>query len=372
MRVLKRVLLFFGVVLFLTGCTQNSAGNDQHEIDMSGFTELNYELFSPGIQEDGLLLIQDPETKLKGAINLDGELVIKPEHYDISRFHEGLSFVYGGEGSGGYYINTQGEKVIEKVDGKSIVYGRPFDASGETAVILSDDGSNEQYAVIDRQGKVILYKSTDGADSKIFNEKNPKSYSVRFELKPSEIFQNKWILDPDAPITFYSDNDRYGIFDNANKTFVTELIYNAVTPFCEGHALVVDKDHKMLLIDEKGQEVMHLSKKYSGLDFEMMPALSKDGAALRFIEPGKGVVILDAKGNEVAHKEYYSVGQFSEGFAASVVSEQEGVFKYGLINAEGEEILPPVYDAVGNVYEGKVVVRANDKWYIGEVSSKAE
>lgn len=371
MKVFKRGCLCLCAVLLLAGCTsQNSAQEAENKVDMTGFTELNYALFSPDIQEGGLLLIQDPKTDLKGAIDLSGEVVIEPEHYDINSFHEALSFVYTKDRSDCYYINTQGEKVIEKVDGKSIVYGRPFDASGETAVILSDNGSNEQYAVIDRQGKVILYKAQDGSDSKIFNEKDPKSYSVMVNLKPSEIFQNKWILDPDAPITFYSDKERYGIFDNANKTFVTELIYNVVTPFYDGHALVVDKDYKMLLIDDKGQEVVHLSKKYPGLDFEMMPALTKDGAGLRFLEEGKGVIILDAKGNEVARKDYYAIGLFSNGFASVVVSE-EGVFKYGLIDAKGEEILPPVYDAVGNVYEGKVVVRANDKWYIVDLSKKA-
>lgn len=207
------------------------------------------------------MIIQDPKTELKGAIDLSGELVIEPEHYSISPFHEGLSFVHTKDRVGCYYINTKGEKVIEKVDGRSILFGRSFDLSGETMVILSDDGSEEQYALIDRQGKVILYKSKDGEDSKIINEKDPKSYSVRFELKPSEIFQNKWIIDPDVPVTFYADNERYGIFDNATKTFVTELIYNAVTPFAEGHALVVDKDQRMLLIDEKGNELLDISKK---------------------------------------------------------------------------------------------------------------
>jgi len=54
---------------------------------------------------------------------------------------------------------------------------------------------------------------------------------------------------------------------------------------------------------------------------------------------------------------YDSVGPFHEGFARVIIKG-----KWGLVDSEGKEVVPPKYDFVGSFSEGFARVRLKDKW----------
>jgi hypothetical protein len=67
--------------------------------------------------------------------------------------------------------------------------------------------------------------------------------------------------------------------------------------------------------------------------------------------------IVDLDGNEVIPLKYDKVGNFKEG---RVEIELNG--KYGFVDLEGNEVIPPKYDRFGNFYDGIARVMLNRKW----------
>ncbi|MDO5061894.1 MAG: WG repeat-containing protein [Peptostreptococcaceae bacterium] len=367
MKLIKNLWMIVVFVL-LMGCTvQEKTGEVKEEIDMSGFTELAYEVEIPMIEEGGLILVIDRKTDKNGFINMQGELVIPMEHGVVTKFSQGLCFSL--DGQSGYYLDSEGNKVIEEVDGKKIRSGFEFDRAGQ-AIVRVDGKDGEEFLLIDTKGKAIdRYDKEDLEAQKITRESDPKNFSILNDFRPGKVYQKRRILDRFAKTTFYSDGEYFGIFSTEDKKFVTDLIYKRVGFFQNDRAIVIDKEGRMLLVDKEGNEILHISGKYSGLNFELYPFLSEEGFALNFLDEQKKAIILDVDGNEVKQTNYDYIGYFDQGIAkmGNVVEKERKKYKYGLINAKGEEILSPIYDNIGNIYEGKILVKANNKWYIGDV-----
>lgn len=370
MKLLKNIWIICVFVLMM-GCTfQEKTGEVKDEIDMSGFTELAYEVEIPMIEEGGLILVIDRKTDKNGFINIQGELVIPMEHGVVTKLSQGLCFSL--DGQSGYYLDSNGNKVIEEVEGKKIRSGFEFDRAGQ-AIVRVEGKDGDEYLLIDKKGKVIdRYEKEDLGVQKIMRESDPQTFSILHDFRPGRVYQNRRILDRFAKITFYSDGEYFGIFSTADKKFVTDLIYKQVGFFKNNRAIVIDKKGRMLLVDQEGNELVDISGKYSGLNFEFYPFLSEDGFALNFLDEQKKAIILDVDGNEVKQTNYDYIGYFDQGIAkmGNVVEKERKKYKYGLINAKGEEILSPIYDNIGNIYEGKILVKANNKWYIGDVPNK--
>lgn len=371
MKNLKK-MIFLSMIFLLVGCAQKEEGLVKDGFSMK---ELPYQIaFNGSILEGDLIQIEDPETEMHGFINTDGEVVIKEEHKMPIWFMDGLCYVESPNGS--YYLNMQGEKVIEQVDGKPIVTGRSFDSSGHTVVMtLNKETMEEEYYVIDKEGKVIVKKELDGEDSKIWVDKEKNQYQMNYFLRPGEVFENRIITDPYVPITFYGNTQFYGIFDNEKKEFVTDLRYQNVSGFLKDRAIVEDKDGRFLIIDSKGNVTFDISEKYPGAQIRLFPLYAQrvgsERFAIYFPDKSKGAIILDLEGKEIMQTEYEEIGYFTNGYASTFRYGTDGnVLKFGLINANGEEILPQAYDKLGGVRDEKVVVKQDGKWYIADLSKK--
>ncbi|MDL2215357.1 WG repeat-containing protein [Dysgonomonas sp. OttesenSCG-928-M03] len=74
--------------------------------------------------------------------------------------------------------------------------------------------------------------------------------------------------------------------------------------------------------------------------YEQVEIFDRDIARVK--QSGKWIVI-DRQGNQLTRNRYIDIRPFADGISALVTSDSE---KYGFINRQGEEIVPPIYDHI--------------------------
>lgn len=264
------------------------------------------------------------------------------QKYDgMWEFNNGVAMVRRNEEHG--YIDKFGKEVIPL---GSILEGEEFN-DGLVRVY-----KNGKYGFADKTGKLVIpykYYSVDyfsdglarihvdkdgyrknGYINTVGKEVVPPIYDFVNPLKNGmgRIINEK--VDPDGWL-----RPKLGYVDKTGKV-IKEPIYDEVTEFNEGLALV-KKDGKVSIIDMTGKIISTINKNY------------------------------------------YGIGQFSEGLAgvSILVDKDKYITKYGFIDKTGKEIIPPKYDyielengyqsfnngfsIVGNFEEGKGIIDKTGK-----------
>lgn len=148
-------------------------------------------------------------------------------------------------------------------------------------------------------------------------------------------------------IVWVKKGDKYGYFDLKGKK-VTDLIYESFGQFFNQYA-VVKKGEKWGLIDNTGTEVV-------ACQFDDVNTTANEG--FLGIKKGGKWGYWDIKaGKMLVAPKYTKVYPFQQGFA--VVNK--GAYTT-LINTQGKEICPAVYDDSGFPKGGKIRVAKNEKW----------
>ena len=120
---------------------------------------------------------------------------------------------------------------------------------------------------------------------------------------------------------------RYGYIDKEGKEVVSPK-YGYARNFSEGLA-IVKADGKYGYIDKEGKEVVSPKYKWA-IDFS-------EGLAMVEVDGKYGYI--DKEGKEVVSPKYESAGDFSEGLA-----EVKADGKWGCIDKEGKEVISPKYE----------------------------
>lgn len=288
------------------------------------FKKTKFKIRNPYIS-DGVFAVNF-EDKTYNFSDLSGKLISKNNYFGVvAGFSEGYSFVVDKDKKG-YYIDNKGKKVIETVKGEKIKMGDIF-VKGVAKVFLS---SNKEVS-IDKNGKISPSI-----------EKKYKGYSVAGN--------------------YYTDNKKYGLFDEKNNKALTKLIYKNVTRFVGNKALVVDMNDNLLLIYTKGDVVVNLSEKFPNIDIEDIDDISKDCFAVNFKDDTNSK-ILELSGNVIAETEYSHIGKFDDGFAICEKGD-----KFGCIDKDGNEVIPAKYNNISNIYAEKnmhfALVQDGEVWSI--------
>ncbi|EFM39771.1 hypothetical protein HMPREF0379_0391 [[Eubacterium] yurii subsp. margaretiae ATCC 43715] len=243
----------------------------------------------------------------------------------VAGFSEGYAFVVDKDKKG-YYIDNKGKKVIDTVNGEKIKVGDIF-VRGVAKVFLN---SNKEVS-IDKNGKICPPV-----------EKKYKGYSVAGN--------------------YYTDNKKYGLFDEKNNKALTKLIYKNVTRFVGNKALVVDMNDNLLLIYTKGDVIVNLSEKFPNIDIEDIDDISKDCFVVNFKDDTNSK-ILDLSGNVITETEFSHIGKFEDGFANCEKGD-----KFGCSDKDGNEVIPAKYNNISNIYADNnmhfALVQDGDIWSI--------
>ena len=265
---------------------------------------------------DGLALVHQGEKYF--FINKEGKEAF-PYNYDTGlNFSDGLALVRKDRKCG--YIDTKGNEVIALTDK---YYGTSFHDG--LAAVGNNDG---KYGFIDKKGELVI----------------PMSFDVDEGGVTSEFHEGYAVV---------CKNEKYGYIDKSGKE-VIPCNYDAAFNFSEGMALVI-KEGKFGFIDAKGKEVIPCEYSYANHFSEGIAVVQK-GDKYQFIDK-TGKVVLDNSYCVIPSKfqeDFSVVGKEGE------KNEYYTQYVYGIIDKNGKEIIPCIYNTCNLFSEGLAVVKKDD------------
>jgi hypothetical protein len=308
-------------------------------IDKTGkeVIELKYDGASDFSKEEGLAIVLIGSQS--GFINTGGKEVTEIK-YDVARpFTEGLAAVKIGSRAG--FINTSGKEVIEM----QYTDVRPF-SNGFAKVAFKDT-----WGIIDKKGKEIIvprYAENEidaGPGGKGFNLVVVKRKFGFFDEYGKEIVYPRYDIalpfsEGLAMVGFQRDNggERFGFIDQKGEEVIPPM-YDIARPFSEGLAMVgYRRDNggvRCGFIDKNNKEVIPI--KYD----EALPFTE----GLAAVKSDRNMGFIDKSGKEVIRLRYDEVTPFSGGFACVALGTGSQT-RWGIINAKGKEVVPLRYDAI--------------------------
>lgn len=156
------------------------------------------------------------------------------------------------------------------------------------------------------------------------------------------------------------DETTWGYCDKDGKDVIPAQ-YNDAGAFADGIAVVredhEDGTHTYYIIDTKGNKLYSQKDKLENLG-EGRVSFSKDNGKMG---------MLDKNGNDILPATYASIDPFTDGLAKVRKFTEARDGKYGYINAKGEEVIETMYASGYQCYEGLIWVKkannSNDgKW----------
>ncbi len=347
MKKLFLICLCLMLAISLIGCNAQNSIAQTSEIESQSSTQstqeekpankLTFKTIDKNVKHvgvcDGIFQIVLEDDKI-ALMNMDGKLINDEKYTFYVAFSEGYAFVVDEEDNR-YYINTNGEKAIEKVDGKDIYVGDIF-KDGVAAVLFgpygidASKGEKPPFTYINTSGEVIDYEVP--------------------------MYEGKQIFYANEFGAFYTDGECFGIFDTESNTPISGLDYiEGSAPFYEDRAIAIDKNNDVLLIDSSNNIIKNLSEAYKEGAITSY-SISPDAITLNF---DNHAIICDLDGNETLRTNFTYINEFVDGYATC---ELNG--KIGLIDTLGNEIIPCEYDEMSFPYKGHVLLRQNDTWSI--------
>lgn len=254
-------------------------------------------------------------------------------------------------------INNNGIEVLP------CIYGC-IDNPNEGLAEISDgyslkERSNFRRGLIDEHGKIVIplkYHSYKRLSERYFIIETCKSFGEKGR---------------------YWSSSSYGIYDIEKQIEVIPCYFTSVSLFKDNLAEVFIENYKgyfnkdgLLLFTRDGKE--------SYINYHMI-ALRSDGFYTCFLNEFKGVI--DHDENVIVPCKYYNIKEFVDGFAI-IISHTESIrtgnsiwetiheYKYGIINDNGVEVLPCIYDEIDTFSCGLARFKVGNKWgflnYLGE------
>lgn len=318
-----------------------SKGSKKGIIDTKG-TELiafNYDDIS--ISSSGTFIVEIG--KKYGLIDNIGKEILSIEYDYVGYFNDGLS-----------KVNKDGKYGFIDKAGKLIIALKYDDATSFSGGIVKVSLDNK-YGLIDKTGKEIINIKYD--DIGVFKgDLCPIKLNCKwgiFNNKEEQISDFKF----DKIITSYSPFFMVGIKDEDINRRV-QLLWDIVTG--DGKEIIT---RHYLGIGDLAEDLIRVEFGKGGFESH------RDGCILSILQvPGKWGFI-NASGEEVIAPQYNYAKDFSEGFAAVGVIEND-IMHWGFINKKNEVVIPMLYDRVQNFKNGLSMVELNGKWGLIDKTGK--
>lgn len=351
-------------------------------IDLQG-----YQIDEQAELSNGVIRICNDESNDQmrfGFINLLEGQMVQPKYVNRLIFSEGVAFVIDENGER-YYINTQGEKVIEKVSGESIGFGDLFKAGYAKVVRVDQNDTILNQCIIDTAGNVVF--SAEEHKENLMNLGNGFFERVEVtDVNHKSVFDvTSKVLSEGASSLIYptmsgngfytTDYERYGVMINGEKYPINLRV---ISPIYEDDAVVLSESGDVWLLDFKSLEAtlsqvsttdkhemdqliktkwgrVNLTASLGEIDTDHLNSITDTNLALNFIDQKS--IIINMDGTIIAQTPYDYIGEFTGGIAVCKIGDQ-----YGLVNVLGSEILEVKYDYVSETDQGNALVLEGGRW----------
>ncbi len=254
---------------------------------------------------------------------------------------------------------------------------------------------NGKWGYIDPEGNTVLPFEYDSVSSFSNNNarvtKDKRTYII--DKTGREICDKIEMLDfgCDYPLNGFEagiKDDKYGVLDDANQ-FIVPCEFDNIERWGIVPKVIVYKDNKYGIYDLSGNEVVKTEYEYidtprtEGVPVrisvkrrEKEGVMSTDGKIILnpedftscSVQDKVGVIIVRDRsekdglrhfdGSEITPCVFDSIYSFSDNGTA--IAKSDG--KYGLINPEGQWIIPAEYEAIDSLSEGLIGAKKDDKW----------
>lgn len=209
-----------------------------------------------GFSDDGLALIQNPDN-LKGYVDTEGNMVIKPRYGFATVFSDGVAFVLSKiENDHSYFsaLNVQGETIFT------------FNDTKYSDVSLFNDGymfavEGDHVVLVNKEGKKVM-KVSNGTD--LSNFSNYKGNIIYYDgqyygvknIEEKILLRAKYKslkFDSDGNLLALNSNDQFGVI-NVNDDIIMPFDYNELYYLAPDR--YISRAGKIyVIIDTKGKEV---------------------------------------------------------------------------------------------------------------------
>ena len=255
-----------------------------------------------------------------GIINKLNQLILPIEYDEIGSFNDGLALVIKDDLYG--YVNTSGELAIPLQYQSAGSFQNGFAYVEQSVIVDTSETTKSFKGIINSKGELVVN------------------------------IENDWI-EPfnDRGLARARKNNKYGLYA-LNGSLIVDFIYDNIGEFSNGYALVADSNNctfineKVKLITdfkfEYSPEALTYSK-FSDLGFAKVMTKGKFG-------------IIDTTGEKVVPAIFDAIGVYNPKGLTAV--SKKG--KWGYANQDMRLIINYIYDFAGDFYKGKAIVKKDD------------
>jgi hypothetical protein len=223
------------------------------------------------------------------------------------------------------------------------------------------EGVNDDYAFIDKNGKVVMAEANDYADFFyngvcIYRDGKDLGFiDKNFKVVCVPQFASLYQMSADGLALCWEQGESLGAYCDKNGKIVIPAQFQYASSFAGGVAVVAEEDKegnvRYGLINTKGNFVV---------DYNKTPMSNLGEGVIAFLNSSDKVGLLNSKGKEILQATYDDIDGFSEGLAAAYKGE-----KTGYINTKGDVVIElQKYDYAGYFRDGVAwVKKANSEKY---------
>lgn len=316
---------------FVEGLAYFSKGNDYGFMDKTGTQVFSFECDSVSSFQEGLAYFSIDGRY--GYIDQNGQAVIEPVFDDAGYFKDGLATVMK-DGKYGV-INQEGEVLLEQYDSILSIEGGNY-------VYIEKD---EKYGLADKEGNVLFEPLYDDIEllpgENLLRIQEDELYGVmdlQGEIRIPAVYDyiryDSYEDGTEGGMLVLKDTD--GNIESMNITDFSEKIpceYAYINWISQDRAVIRIQDGHSGLIDREGNLIEPVAYYISWV----LP----DGAV--WLKNDEGVRFYNNRGEVVeSMSEYDDISKTGNCYQV----KKDG--KYGFLNEEGEEALPPVYSQMSD------------------------
>ena len=285
-------------------------------------------------------------TMLYGYIDAQGKEIVAPKYQYANKFAEGLAPVFNGKYG---FINASGDVVVE------LKYDMVNYFKDGLAMVATGEGDDRKYGYIDTEGNAVIDEIYDDAGSFVDGIAAVQSGIMWGLIDKS----GSWVVPPRYELINRIDTGLFVVREpsvpqivNENGDFI-DIVTNGKTYKDGAPVLKVEipfGDFNMInFLDESGSFTG-----INGVD-------SGIGGEEFFVKNGSGMLgIIDTQGNEIVPPIYETITP-SEDDSGIIRAGKDG--KFGYLSKEGRSLTKIVYDRA-SAFDGAGIAWKGDAWYI--------
>lgn len=342
-------------------------------------------------------LAQYTEDMNYGLLNEQGKEIIDADYSSIEVINKNLIIV---SDNNFYFINQDNEKLfnqefemITSIEGLDSIF------------IVSSDG---RQALINNKGEILTEYKYDSIYELVDSSSNNYVFCAMYGDYTDIYLYNSETLSftkldnfdnytptifNDSNIYFVSPTGLYSIYNiNTNNITTLNNNYTAIGPFVNSLAFAINSNKLVGYINEKEETVIDFQYDYNNtesfttyglavvgkdnlvgvintdneqvLDFNYLNINIINNNRFLVLDQDNNKYIIDAKGNRITETDYDNIEltDYPNIFIVSKVSNNKTL--YGIINSDGEEIIPVEYEDIKISDDYFVLKRKDNEFYI--------